>query len=179
LEETGAVQRRLRKLPSRVGVYFLLALALFPNLGYGRVWNKLVAGLPGLNLPTASEKALRDLRRRVGVAPLEGLFQVLAGPVAQPRTPGVRYRRFTTVALDGCSALLGTYLSTRRCRFVFADAGFAGRLVEWARRVLGVIVDIVRKPEGQKGFSVLPRRWAAERSLAWITAHRRLARDYE
>jgi hypothetical protein len=32
---------------------------------------------------------------------------------------------------DGAkSALLGTYLSTRHCRLVFADAGFAGRLVE-------------------------------------------------
>jgi transposase len=81
---------------------------------------------------------------------------------------------------DGAkSALLGTYLSTGRCRFVFADAGFAGRLVEWAKCVLNVIVHIVRKPEGQKGFSVLPRRWAVERTLAWITAHRRLARDYE
>jgi transposase len=45
--------------------------------------------------------------------------------------------------------------------------------------VLGIIVDIVRKPDGQKGFSVLPRRWAVERTLAWVTAHRRLARDYE
>src|SRR3954451_22606404 len=78
LEETGAVQRRLRKLPSRVGVYFLLALALFPKLGYARVWGKLVAGLSGLNLPRTSEKALRDLRRRVGVAPLQGLFEALA-----------------------------------------------------------------------------------------------------
>jgi transposase len=81
---------------------------------------------------------------------------------------------------DGAkSALLGTYLSARRCRFVFADAGFAGRLVEWAARVLGIIVHIVRKPEGRKGFAVLPRRWVVERTLAWITAHRRLARDYE
>lgn len=81
---------------------------------------------------------------------------------------------------DGAKAtLLGTYLSAVRCRFVFADAGFAGRLVEWAARVLGIAVDIVRKPEGQKGFRVLPRRWAVERTLAWITAHRRLARDYE
>jgi transposase len=81
---------------------------------------------------------------------------------------------------DGAKgALLGTYLSTGRCRFVFADAGFAGRLVEWAARVLGIVVHIVRKPEGQKGFRVLPRRWAVERTLAWITAHRRLARDYE
>jgi transposase len=45
--------------------------------------------------------------------------------------------------------------------------------------VLGIILDIVREPGGQKGFSVLPRRWAVERTLAWLTTHRRLARDYE
>ena len=31
----------------------------------------------------------------------------------------------------------------------------------------------------QRGFAVVPRRWAVERTLAWLTAHRRLARDYE
>ncbi len=81
---------------------------------------------------------------------------------------------------DGAKgALLGLLLTTSRCRFVFADAGFAGRLVEWAQAVLHIIVEIVRKPAGQKGFQVLPRRWAVERTLAWLTAHRRLARDYE
>jgi hypothetical protein len=117
LEEAGAVQRRLRKLPSRVGVYFVLALALFPNLGYARVWGKLVAGLSGLNLPTTSEKALRDLRRRVGAAPLQGLFEVFAGPVAQPGTPGVRYRRFRTVAFDGCSSIRVPDTEQNRNRF--------------------------------------------------------------
>ncbi|TXS71644.1 hypothetical protein EAO76_21330 [Streptomyces sp. sk2.1] len=34
LSETRAVQRRLRDLPSRVGVYFLLAMCLFPEVGY-------------------------------------------------------------------------------------------------------------------------------------------------
>lgn len=34
LEQTRTVQRRLRELPSRTGVYFLLALGLFPRLGY-------------------------------------------------------------------------------------------------------------------------------------------------
>lgn len=81
---------------------------------------------------------------------------------------------------DGAkSALLGTCLSARRCRLVFADGDFAGRLVEWATRVLGILVEVVRKPGEQKGFSVLPRRWAVERTLAWVIAHRRLARDYE
>jgi hypothetical protein len=38
LEQTRTAQRRLRELPSRIGVYFLLALGLFPRLGYTRVW---------------------------------------------------------------------------------------------------------------------------------------------
>jgi hypothetical protein len=105
LEETGTVQQRLRCLPSRVGIYFVLALGLFPHLGYARVWDKLVAGLAGLRVPVPSEKALRDLRRRLGPAPLKALFEVVAGPLAQPRTPGVCYRRWRTVAFDGCNSL--------------------------------------------------------------------------
>jgi hypothetical protein len=52
-----------------------------------------------------SEKALRDLRRRIGAAPRRALFQVLAVPLAQPSTPGVRYRRWRTVAFDGCASV--------------------------------------------------------------------------
>jgi Insertion element 4 transposase N-terminal/Transposase DDE domain len=106
LEETGARERRLRALPSRAGLYFVLALGLFPRLGYGLVWQKLTAALgdvPGVPCPTA--KALRDLRRRIGVAPVKALFEVLAGPVAQPSTPGVRFGRFRTVAFDGCTSI--------------------------------------------------------------------------
>lgn len=105
LAETGRTQRRLRDLPSRVGVYFLLALGLFEHVGAGLVWRKLVAGLGGLAVVCPSEKALRDLRRRIGAAPLKALFQVLAVPLAQPSTPGVRYRRWRTVAFDGCASV--------------------------------------------------------------------------
>ena len=90
LADTRTRERRLRVLPSRVGLYF--ALGLFPGLGYGGVWAELVAALEGCPLPSPSAKALRDLRRRVGAAPVKALFEVLAGPVAQPRTPGVRVR---------------------------------------------------------------------------------------
>ncbi|MFF2813873.1 IS4 family transposase [Streptomyces sp. NPDC058000] len=105
LEETGAREQRLRCLPSRVGVYFVLALGLFEHLGARLVWTKLVAGLTA-RVPEPSEKALRDLRRRIGPAPIKRLFEVLAGPLAQPSTPGVSYRRWRTVAFDGCSSLI-------------------------------------------------------------------------
>ena len=105
LEETRRRERRLRVLPSRVGIYFVLALGLFPALGYQRVWAKLTAALDGQDVPCPSAKALRDLRRRLGAAPLKALFEVLAGPVAQPATPGIRFGRYRTVASGGCSSI--------------------------------------------------------------------------
>lgn len=105
LAETRTVQRRLRRLPSRVGLYFVLALGLFPGLGYGKVWNKLVAALDSGMRVCPSDKALRDLRRRLGPAPLRALFEVVAGPLAQPHTAGVRFGRYRTVAFDGCASI--------------------------------------------------------------------------
>jgi len=87
LEQTRTRERRLRALPSRVGVYFLLAMCLFPGRGYAGVWAELTAGLGGQARPP-SARALRDLRRRLGPAPLQALFEVLAGPLGQPSTPG-------------------------------------------------------------------------------------------
>jgi len=62
---------------------------------------------------------------------------------------------------------------------VVADGGYAGKLVDWARRIPRIVLEIVRKPDGQRGFAVLPRRWVVERTLSWLTAHRRRARDYQ
>ncbi|WP_409474688.1 IS4 family transposase [Streptomyces sp. HC307] len=104
LEETRTVQQRLRDLPSRVGVYFLLAMCLFPEVGYRLVWDKLTAGLAGMPVVTPTPKALRDLRRRLGAAPVRALFGVLAGPLARPATPGVRFGPYRTVSFDGCSS---------------------------------------------------------------------------
>ncbi|WP_342775870.1 transposase [Nonomuraea mesophila] len=80
---------------------------------------------------------------------------------------------------DGAkTALLSAYLTTA-IRYFFADQGFAGRLVDWARDTLRTTLEIVRKPADQRGFSVISRRLVVERTLAWLTACRRLARDYE
>ncbi|WP_405885827.1 MULTISPECIES: IS4 family transposase [unclassified Streptomyces] len=104
LQQTRSVQRRLRDLPSRVGVYFLLAMCLFPEVGYRLVWDKLTAGLAGMPVVSPTPKALRDLRRRLGCAPVRALFDVLAGPLARPTTPGVRFGPYRTVSFDGCSS---------------------------------------------------------------------------
>ncbi len=62
---------------------------------------------------------------------------------------------------------------------VWADGGYAGRLVAYARQALRVVVTIVRKQDNQVGFAVLPRRWVVERTLSWISRCRRLDHDYE
>ncbi|MFI0968247.1 IS4 family transposase [Streptomyces sp. NPDC021080] len=105
LAETRTVQQRLRDLPSRVGIYFLLAMCLFPEVGYRLVWDKLAGGLAGMGVASPSAKALRDLRRRLGTAPVRSLFEVLAGPLGRPTTPGVRFGAYRTVSFDGCSSL--------------------------------------------------------------------------
>jgi transposase len=75
-------------------------------------------------------------------------------------------------------------LKRSRARFpfvetVFADAGYAGHLVKWAKDKTHVTLEIVRRMPWMKGFVVIRRRWVVERSFAWIMKCRRLARDYE
>jgi transposase len=62
---------------------------------------------------------------------------------------------------------------------IWADGGYAGRLVTWARTVLGFAITIVKRTDDLTGFRVIPRRWVVERTLAWISKHRRCVRDYE
>jgi Insertion element 4 transposase N-terminal/Transposase DDE domain len=102
LAQTGAVQSRVRDLPARVVVYLLLAGCLFAELGYGQVWQRLVAGLDGLAVARPSPAALTQARRRLGTAPLRALFDLLRGPAAVPSAaPGVRWRGLLVCAIDG------------------------------------------------------------------------------
>ncbi|WP_229784283.1 transposase [Pilimelia anulata] len=81
---------------------------------------------------------------------------------------------------DGAKgALIAAVITAPSMRYVFADQGFAGRLVDWCAHTLRMRLHIVRPPVGQRGFQVHARRWVVERTLAWLTGHRRLARDYE
>lgn len=101
LEETGARQRRLRLLPARVVVYFVLALAVFEHCSYRAVWGKLTAALAPLALASPAASSLAWARRRLGAAPLRRLFEILAGPVAGHGQAGSFYRGLRTVAIDG------------------------------------------------------------------------------
>jgi hypothetical protein len=125
LAETGAVQRRLRDLPSRVVVYLLLAAGLFAELGYRQVWARMIAGLDGLAVASPTASALAQARRRIGVAPLRRLFELLRGPAAHPaRTKGVFWRGRLVAAIDG--TILGCADSAANLRVFHRGGGGNG-----------------------------------------------------
>jgi hypothetical protein len=97
LEETCRVERRVRDLPARVVVYLLLAGCLFAELGYGQVWDRMAAGLDGLDAAAPTASAMTQARRRLGPGPLRELFALLRGP----SPGGARWRGLLVAAIDG------------------------------------------------------------------------------
>lgn len=83
---------------------------------------------------------------------------------------------------DG-AALVLTRQVRRRFAFIttiFADAGYQGpRVAAAARRSGRWHIEIVKRSDAAKGFLVQAKRWIVERTLAWISRNRRLARDFE
>ena len=92
-------------------------------------------------------------------------------------------------------------------KHLWLDAGYEGRNKQWVEEVLGLSVEIIRRPqkpipeevarnwatewakEDQKvdwqklmpprGFVVLPRRWVVEHTFSWLGQNRRMSKDYE
>lgn len=62
---------------------------------------------------------------------------------------------------------------------VFADGGYAGKLVDWAKQKTNLALSIVKRPRALPRFEPLPRRWVIERTFAWLIKNRRLIRDLE
>jgi transposase len=61
----------------------------------------------------------------------------------------------------------------------YVDQGYTGDEPAQAAKAQGIRLQVVKLPEAKHGFVLLPRRWVVERSFAWMTRFRRLARDYE
>ena len=83
---------------------------------------------------------------------------------------------------DGAPAVITALLEVAVCvERLFADSGYAGPKLQDALKELGVseLIEIVPKPKGAKGFTVLSRRWVVERTFAWMGRCRRLAKDVE
>jgi len=69
-----------------------------------------------------------------------------------------------------------------RLRLIWADGGYAGRLIAWVRELRQrrkIRLEIVKRDNNVRGFVVLPHRWVVERTFAWLGRYRRLSKDYE
>jgi transposase len=61
----------------------------------------------------------------------------------------------------------------------FVDQGYSGDAAHAAASTHGIELCVVKLPQAKRGFVLLPKRWVVERSFAWASRFRRLARDYE
>jgi transposase len=61
----------------------------------------------------------------------------------------------------------------------YVDQGYTGDEPAQAAAAQGIQLEVVKLAEAKRGFVLLPRRWVVERSFAWATRFRRLAKDYE
>lgn len=61
----------------------------------------------------------------------------------------------------------------------YVDQGYTGETPAAEAAAHGITLEVVKLPEAKRGFVLLPRRWVVERSFAWASRFRRLARDYE
>ena len=106
LKETDRESERQRKLPMHVMVYYVIALALYMQVSYGEVLRCLLEGLEWLGLPvksirTVQMSSISRARMRLGVEPLERLYEELVTPIATPKTRGAWYGGRRLVSMDG------------------------------------------------------------------------------
>lgn len=67
-----------------------------------------------------------------------------------------------------------------RLQLIWADGGYSGQpMIEWVFELAGWLWEVVTRPQGSSGFTILPRRWVVERTFAWLGRYRRLSKDYE
>ena len=84
---------------------------------------------------------------------------------------------------DGAMSLLASFRHRfSRLRLIWADQAYTGDLATWLwelRPWRKIRLEIVKRPEGIKGFLLLPKRWIVERTFGWFGRYRRLSKDYE
>lgn len=106
LQELGAQSKRRRDLPAEVLVFYVMALCLYRRAAYEEVLRVVVEGLRSIygdeiGQTVAGKAAISQGRTRLGAEPLARLYALQVQPIGPPDMPGVWYRGFRVMGLDG------------------------------------------------------------------------------
>jgi putative transposase len=112
------------------------------------------------------EKKVKGRKRHIATDTLSNLLAVVVHAANVPDT---------IAGVSICQSVHDTYPSVEAFS---ADQAYRGTTLEYVENILGLRMDITPKPDG-KGFQVIPKRWAVERTFAWLGNFRRLSKDYE
>jgi Insertion element 4 transposase N-terminal/Transposase DDE domain len=106
LKQTHRASIRERDLPAHVVIYYVIALALYMRSSYREVLRCLLEGVqwlldPSAQVKVAGKSGISQARSRLGVVPVQKLYDAVVTPIAEERTKGAWYREWRLVSLDG------------------------------------------------------------------------------
>jgi len=125
--------------------------------------------------PESGERAGYDGAKRKKGSKVPIAVDTLGHLLALLVTPANEQDRAQVAAL--CQAV--QQVTGQSVSLAYVDQGYTGEQPAQAAFTCGIALAVVKLPEASKGFVLLPRRWGVERSFAWASRFRRLARDYE
>jgi hypothetical protein len=136
-----AWEMRLRSLPARLGVYFVLGCALWSGEAYGEVIRRVTAGVAGAlaggGWQVPATTALTKVRRRVGEKPLESVFRRLCSALSPGRAPWSHLGALLVVAVDGTT--IGVWDSPANAAAFGRPGAVAGQAASPALRLVTLV----------------------------------------
>jgi putative transposase len=124
---------------------------------------------PAGNAVTTRGKKIKGVKRHILVDTLGLLLAVVVHPANIQDRDGAK-RVFAK------AKRLGAWPRLER---VWADGGYAGKLIVWVSCFCQWVLEIVKRNDDVKGFKLLPKRWVVERTFSWLSNYRRLSKHYE
>jgi hypothetical protein len=116
IDSCGKASRRIRDLPAAVVAFYVIAISLYPSVGYEAVLRWLLCGLQWLGSGTfrvSGKASLSRARQRLGEEAMRCIFEQKALPLANPLLKGSYWKGFHVVAVDGSTLALQDTSSNR------------------------------------------------------------------